>query len=858
MFVPPFGHHGHPGHHPMKPHFFGPPMHGPPIVHGPPMAHGPPPHMMHGHPPMIGPPMHPPIHLPKPHMSLPGHVMKPHFIHDSPMHGMKKGANFHPLPQKYPKKTMARSFKPRTLHKKPRRILLIRQRSGMNMPNTYEYQRQISRVAQSMYERGVNYNNNYDRRQYDNRNNNDNYNINNNNINYNNNNNNNDGLGFRNHERNNANLPEFDARNWDIITNGDIMNNNDNNFGRNGDLHPPHLREVVDSGNRVEIRKNSVKSRRVGGSVKRQSIRRSKERNNSNSLSGNTIDLTGSTVIASNNDIGSDILSSNFLDKSNSGFHSEKVNIRRDRIKSSTKRTDTSSTVTRLNSNSRNNDNRNSINRRNNNNSNRNSNRNSSSRENSNTMNNNNNNSNNNNNNNNNDRNRNSMNSLNRNNNGNTKNSRNSRNNEQQRNSNNNRNNNNNSISKNNGNSNNNNNNSNKISRNNNSNNKNRDNSGNLAGLAGSLIDLSSMGMDASANNQNTDNSALSPLSATSSLSGPSSISASASLANSNNANNAAVSAVADLNGNSINSAENLLGASDLLLIDSNGLSPAEVAATALPIAGDALSGVVDLSATGGNTNGIGSTNFDVLTLDKGAFAQLEHALQSGKTVNANLLDSIISSGGATNNGGSFTAGLAASPLTTAGITDPGSAAPQIIILDQAQAQHLTESAGGPQIVDLHSSSSSSKSAHSSKQTSSTSSSSSHSTVDIPHAGKVLPAGPGHHMSGGHAGNIMGGHTHGHGIVGILGEPIKAITMGSNADLMGLFSAPDASNLSNIPASVVSIPESIGRRMPSGHQHSGHTGMAHSRGHVMPAGHGSHASHSSHGAHCKYCCCSLH
>jgi hypothetical protein len=834
------------------------------------MAHGLPPPVMHMH----GPPMHAPFHMPRPHMMpLPGHaIMNNHYDHR--MSKFQQNA-FHPLQPKYRQKAMTKAFKPTKLFKKPRRVLLIRQRNDINMPDPYEYQRQMSRVAQSMYERGINYNNNFEGNRYDNNNN---YNNNVGNGRFNNRN-------FENQRRNNANLNDFNTRNWDIVTNGGNSRNYDNNrnFGNNGNLNPPHLREVVDTSNRVEISKNSVKSRNVGGSTRRQSVRLSKSKGKSNSLSGNTIDLTGSKVISSNKNYGTEILSSNLLDKSNSGIQSEKVNIRRDRIKSSTKRTDTSSRVTRLNSN---NDNRNSD-RFNNNNSNNNNNRNRNSdlfnnnnRNNNNRNRNgdifNNNNSNNNNNNRNsiNDRNTNSWNNMNNSNNKNTNNSNNKSNIGLQSNNNinfdnnssnqsnkiTNSNNNRNTITSNNNNENsksnvgqNNNNKNNNSQNNNNINDKNI----NLTGLAGSLLDFTSMGIDASANRQNTGNNALSSLSTGSHLPGSGSATASSTLVNSNGANNAAASAVADLNGNSINSAGNLLSASDLLLIDGNGLTPAEVAATAIPMAGDVLSGVVDLSATGGNTNNIGGTNFDVLTLDKGAFAQLEHALQTGQTVNAQLLDSIISGGGTTNNGNGFHTSLS-SPSATAGQTDPSLAVPQIIILDQAQAQHLTGSTdlgghgGNPQLVDLHTlSSSSSNLAHTSEQLSSTASSS-HSSVDVPHAGKVLPGVPNQLLSGNHGGSTMGGHSHGHGIVGILGEPIKAITMGSNSDLMGLFSMPDASNLSNIPASVVSIPESIGRRMPSGHQHSGQTdmsSMSHSTGHRMPSGH---SSHSSHGAHCKY------
>ncbi|XP_045190058.2 uncharacterized protein LOC123547201 [Mercenaria mercenaria] len=610
-FLPSFSHHGHP----MKPHFLGPPIHGPPMILGP--------------PPMYGPPIHGPFHMPSPHLlDPPGPMFPPELMHE----------RFHPRkylpPHKYVQPISPKVLRPfphpkrllpimkplshKKLYKKPRRVLLIKRQNNINFPkvyNPYGYERKLRRLSPFNRERYLAGYESVPRSRYDN-----------------------------NYYRSNSNVPNIPGQRQHspdrsalnggsldyIASGGDVYNNNNNiksiNTRNNENL--PRLREVIDSGKRRQIKRNSVRTRNVGGSVKRQSIKRRGQKNNAKGLSGKTIDFSKSTVISSNKNIGTESLSSNLLDKSNTGTHSEQLSIRKESMRSRKNISHISSVTTPIG-----------------------------------------------------------------------KKPKNSRPNLKA-----------------------------------DVNSRPGTGSKHDAGLGGSLIDLSHIGESTGANDPNQTvklgAGASSLVSAGAGRLGSAVPAAAASAAatdvNANTFANAATAA-SNLNGNAINSASNLGGVSsshDLVIIDSSANKRntlADVAAKAIPEAFNAQGGVVDLTATSGavsgaNLNNLGP-NVDVLTLDKNAFAKLEKALQSGQTVDAQLLDSILGNVGSTGalNGGSTSSALSSG---NADVGIANAATPEIYFLDTAQAQHLTEFAGfsgnggASQLAESHTASSTSTSHH--------------------------------------------------------------------------------------------------------------------------------------------------
>lgn len=223
----------------------------------------------------------------------------------------------------------------------------------------------------------------------------------------------------------------------------------------------------------------------------------------------------------------------------------------------------------------------------------------------------------------------------------------------------------------------------------------------------------------------------------------------------------------------------------DVLVIDGSG-NPVPGSA-----AQNALSSVVDLTGTQSGIPGPQNGQVDVVTLDNAAYAKLEKAIASGQKIDAHFLDSIIGGGPGGGGGGGQQGGASG-----------GGAPPEIYILDvppggeapgHGQGQGPGEAPGG---------------GHSPRQVSIPQA---HSVIDQPGGQHEAPPGAGH-------------------AVGTVGEPVGSISIGNNMghEVVGLFSVPNE-QLGHVPASVSSIPESIGSRM----------------GGNSPPG------HSSHRAHCK-------
>lgn len=182
---------------------------------------------------------------------------------------------------------------------------------------------------------------------------------------------------------------------------------------------------------------------------------------------------------------------------------------------------------------------------------------------------------------------------------------------------------------------------------------------------------------------------------------------------------------------------------------------------------------------------GIGQYN--VVTLQEGQFAALESVLQSGQAVSEEMINSII--GGSTGSAVESIKVSSQDPL----IADAGlvanqvalDTAPQIYILNGKQAKQIAGAA------DL------SASGLDPALLKSVVAQASIGTSGEQHPGTVVP-----HLS----------HS-GHGIVGVVGEPVSTFTVQEKKDIVGLFSVPGDHHSPKIPASVTNIPKSIGSRM---------------------------------------------
>ncbi|XP_052771301.1 uncharacterized protein LOC128210981 [Mya arenaria] len=181
---------------------------------------------------------------------------------------------------------------------------------------------------------------------------------------------------------------------------------------------------------------------------------------------------------------------------------------------------------------------------------------------------------------------------------------------------------------------------------------------------------------------------------------------------------------------------------------------------------------VVDLTGTNNAiyNPGVEDGNVDVVTLDNAAFIKLEQAIASGQEINAALLDQLIGGG---------TSGIGAAAST------PGSAiagTPDIFVIDTNSGEPLSEVHTQ---IDISGSVSSPPSS---------SSSSTHTQTEI-----SAPHGP-----------------DGHSPVGKVGDSVGSIAVGER-EVMSLFSMPGKHTFPDVPASVSSIPKSIGQRMHNSH-----------------------------------------
>ncbi|KAH3789627.1 hypothetical protein DPMN_167812 [Dreissena polymorpha] len=228
-------------------------------------------------------------------------------------------------------------------------------------------------------------------------------------------------------------------------------------------------------------------------------------------------------------------------------------------------------------------------------------------------------------------------------------------------------------------------------------------------------------------------------------------------------------------------------GNGDVVIIDGFGQFQPNVGAKSGT--GSAANGAYDLHVP------THSADVDVLTLDNAAYAKLEQALASGQEISPSFLDQIIR--------GSSTSTLAAGAQSAPNTAS--AAIPEIFVIDGTTGQPVKASASAAAApataaevatqIDISESSQSS-----STKTTKTSSSKTEVAIgghDAP------PHAAAHHDAAPHGG---------HGPVGVVGAPVGSIEVQPN-DVIGVFSMPDQHGFPHVPASVSSIPASIGKRI---------------------------------------------
>ena len=230
------------------------------------------------------------------------------------------------------------------------------------------------------------------------------------------------------------------------------------------------------------------------------------------------------------------------------------------------------------------------------------------------------------------------------------------------------------------------------------------------------------------------------------------------------------------------------LSAPHLTVADNSQAGAADVIGAVQSLKADPLAPEVSIVELGGSgtlpSDLIGLGSVDVLTLSKEGFTALEKAIQSGKTINADVLNSIIGKGGASDVSGSGTA-----------------AGPDIVVIDHPSAGH-TSTGHVEHVVDAGTSTAKHVHAVESK------------VPSIARATTVLsPEHSGHSMSdisaSSHDPAQHGPHKA--NIVGVVGESVGAVEATGATDVLGIFTVPSNSNFPKVPKSVSVIPSSIGQ-----------------------------------------------